>query len=74
MAHVIAFQIASQIQIKEFRKAYAAPILAGDSAEIFYNFGEEGRFAVFEYGVFATESPHHRHAVSWRHRHAGFGA
>jgi uncharacterized Rmd1/YagE family protein len=53
MQHVLAHQIASQIQIKEFRKAYSGNVLAGDSAELIYSFGEAGYFAVFEYGAIA---------------------
>ena len=50
MVRILAFQIAKQIQLKEFRKAFAAQQLSGDSWEAFYAFGE-GSFAVFEYGA-----------------------
>lgn len=53
MPRILAFQVAAQIQIKDFRKAYAAPLVAGDSAELFYAFGDAGHFAVYEYGAIA---------------------
>ena len=53
MPRILAFQIAKQIDIKAFRKAFAAPVLAGDSAEALYAHGPAGPFAVFEYGAVA---------------------
>ncbi len=53
MTQVLAFQVAKQIQMREFRKAFATPMLAGDSAEAVYAYGAQGHFAVFEYGAVA---------------------
>ena len=53
MPQIRAFQVAKQIQIKEFRRAFAAPVLAGDSAEALWAHGAEGRFAAYEYGAVA---------------------